>query len=99
VVLGCHYPSYCSWGSGYKTCTTPPLPPSGYPETTGVLAVDSDRMRRALEPLMIKYRVHFYLSGHVHNYERTHPVNDLRVMSRERCVHMLQYYNAAEHTL
>jgi hypothetical protein len=35
---------------------------------------------------MSKYRVHFYLSGHVHSYERTHPVNNLVVLSTERYV-------------
>lgn len=32
--------------------------------------------RKAFEPLFVKYKVDVALSGHVHSYERTHPVSD-----------------------
>mmetsp|Transcript_2363 Transcript_2363/g.1695 ORF Transcript_2363/g.1695 Transcript_2363/m.1695 type:complete len:452 (+) Transcript_2363:54-1409(+) len=31
-------------------------------------------MREAMEPLLYKYHVNFVMTGHVHAYERTHPV-------------------------
>lgn len=35
------------------------------------MAVD---MKAAIEPLLFKYNVNIVLCGHVHAYERTHPV-------------------------
>lgn len=33
-------------------------------------------LQRHIEPLLLKYGVHLYLSGHMHAYERSHPVSN-----------------------
>ena len=46
------------------------LKPNGPPP--GVLKISPERMRLALEPLLLRYRVDAVFVGHNHNYERTH---------------------------
>ena len=58
--------------------------PKVTPSAPGVLAISPERMRAALEPLLIKYKVDAMFVGHNHNAERTHAVADLSVISRGR---------------
>jgi hypothetical protein len=60
-----------------------PAAPGGDGEP-GVLKVNPERMRRALEPLLLRYAVDAVFVGHNHNYERTHAVANLTVVSRGR---------------
>ena len=50
----------------------------------GVLTINPERMRHALEPLLRKYQIDAVFTGHNHNYERTHAVANLSVVSRGR---------------
>jgi hypothetical protein len=50
----------------------------------GVLTINPERVRLALEPLLLKYHVDAVFVGHNHNYERTHAVANLSVVSRGR---------------
>ena len=63
------------------TPLAPPPPPAPKPPP-GVLTINPERMRAALEPLLLKYRVDATFVGHNHNYERTHAVANLTVVSR-----------------
>ena len=51
-----------------------------------MLTISPERMRAALEPLLIKYKVDAMFVGHNHNAERTHAVADLTVVSRGRAL-------------
>ena len=51
-----------------------------------MLTINPERTRRALEPLLLKYHVDAVFVGHNHNYERTHAVANLSVISRGRPV-------------
>jgi len=57
------------------------------PGAPGVLTVTPERMRTALEPLLLKYGVDAVFVGHNHNAERTHAIANLRVVSRGRTLH------------
>jgi hypothetical protein len=39
---------------------------------------EGERMRKAMEPILYQHGVNFVISGHVHAYERSHPVHDFR---------------------
>ena len=41
--------------------------------------MEGELMRQSMEPLLNQYGVDIVLSGHVHSYERTYPVNDNKV--------------------
>ena len=52
--------------------------------SSSVLNITGERMRAALEPLLLRYGVDAVFTGHNHNYERTHAVRRLTVASRGR---------------
>ena len=39
---------------------------------------EGERMRRAMEPILYQHGVNIVVSGHVHAYERSHPVHDFQ---------------------
>jgi hypothetical protein len=51
-----------------------------------VLNVTGEALRAALEPLLTMFEVDAVFTGHNHNYERTHAVRNLTVVSRGRRV-------------
>mmetsp|Transcript_11340 Transcript_11340/g.18113 ORF Transcript_11340/g.18113 Transcript_11340/m.18113 type:complete len:294 (-) Transcript_11340:62-943(-) len=42
-------------------------------------SLEGETIRKSYEPLMNKHKVDFYFGGHVHAYERSHPVNNYTV--------------------
>ena len=43
--------------------------------------MEGELMRQSMEPLLNQYGVDIVISGHVHSYERTYPVNDNKIDS------------------
>jgi len=84
IIMTNHYPLYCTLTScntppGAEAASTAPRPP---PTPPGVSAITPERLRCALEPLLLKYKVDAVFVGHNHNYERSHAVANLTVVSR-----------------
>ena len=87
--MSLHYPLYCTIKVGYCDSglgASGPLPP-------GVLNVTAEQLRASLEPLFLRFGVDVVLTGHNHNYERTHPVADLKVKSTGRVVDGVTVYD------
>ena len=91
IIVTNHYPLYCT----LKACNTPASRAGharrqrrgrgrrgGLPPPPGVLTINPERVRAALEPLLLKYKVDGTFVGHNHNYERTHAVANLALVSR-----------------
>ncbi|KAG2224631.1 hypothetical protein INT45_007876 [Circinella minor] len=68
IVLITHHPVYCS-APDTEDCTTK----AQYLRDGKVNAATGERWG-GLEPVLLKHKVDLYLTGHVHNYERTLPV-------------------------
>ncbi|KAF7731024.1 hypothetical protein EC973_001070 [Apophysomyces ossiformis] len=67
IILSTHRPVYCS--SDNEDCSW-----RSELIRDGVQSNDTNSRWGGLEDLLLKYKVDIYLSGHVHNYERTYPV-------------------------
>ncbi|KAG0166853.1 hypothetical protein DFQ30_006647 [Apophysomyces sp. BC1015] len=67
IILSTHHPVYCS--SNTEDCEG-----RSALIRDGLLSADNGAHWGGLEDLLLKYKVDVYLSGHVHNYERTYPV-------------------------
>lgn len=74
IVLITHHPVYCSADS--EDCTS-----KAALIRDGPLTADNKTHWGGLEELLLKYKVDVYVSGHVHNYERTYPVAQGKVAS------------------
>ena len=46
------------------------------PYSVGLYANSGERIRRMIPPLVDRYQVDLVISGHDHNYQRTHPLRD-----------------------
>ncbi|KAG1057141.1 hypothetical protein G6F46_001024 [Rhizopus delemar] len=65
IIVMTHHPIYCSGNS--EDCTTKAKTIRNGPGT-------HNQTKGGIEEILLKYDVDIYMSGHVHNYERTYPV-------------------------
>ncbi|KAI8984776.1 Metallo-dependent phosphatase-like protein [Mycotypha africana] len=94
IIFMTHHPIYCSSQSPDCTIKADRLKYGDKASSISLsgINVDSkengiDRGNRGLEQILLKHRVDIYMSGHVHNYERTYPVANGQPMS-------MTYHNA-----
>lgn len=76
VTINVHHPFYCSsvsLGNG-KNFTQLGEQPDGFAGCVGTGAATAEKVRRELEPLMLKYGVDVFFAGHEHNYDVSYPV-------------------------
>jgi Calcineurin-like phosphoesterase len=79
VVVSNHFPIYCTLGDCF--CNYTAGSNCGNVTEFGILAMTARLMKDVLEPLLLKYRVDVFHSGHEHSYERTFPVANFSVTS------------------
>ena len=65
LIVYAHRPMYC-------------IPPPNKPQTC---ASEAESIKQNLEPLFYQFKVDLYVNGHIHNYQRTSPVYQGKVMS------------------
>ncbi|RCH96017.1 hypothetical protein CU097_011539 [Rhizopus azygosporus] len=78
IIVMTHHPMYCSANS--TDCTTKAATIRNGPG-------QNNQTWGGIEDILLKYNVDIFLSGHVHNYERTYPVAHGKVTSKS-------YHNA-----
>lgn len=80
IIFLTHHPIYCSIDS--SDCST-----KAATIKSGLVDPNTNLTRDGLEDMLLKHRVDIYMSGHVHNYERTYPVSKGRLITKS-------YHNA-----
>ena len=65
VIVYAHRPMYC-------------VPSKSKPQTCGS---EADTIKQSLESLFYQFKVDLYVNGHIHNYQRTCPVYQGKVMN------------------
>jgi hypothetical protein len=80
IIFMTHHPIYCSVTS--SDCTT-----KAATIKNGPVDPNTNLTWGGLEELLLKHKVDIYMSGHVHNYERTYPVAKEKLITKS-------YHNA-----
>ena len=90
LVVTNHFPLYCTiddcfCGNYTKAARARECQPGRDGKfLPGILEINAVRMKEALEPLLLRHNVDLFLAGHEHCYERTVPVADFVVASKNR---------------
>eukprot|EP01060_Flectonema_neradi_P026421 TRINITY_DN3538_c0_g1_i1.p1 TRINITY_DN3538_c0_g1~~TRINITY_DN3538_c0_g1_i1.p1 ORF type:complete len:503 (+),score=97.07 TRINITY_DN3538_c0_g1_i1:37-1545(+) len=87
IIVSNHFPMYCTiddcFCGNYTNAARQQRCEPGKNGTVipGILEMNAVRIKDALEPLILKYKIDLFLSGHEHAYERTLPVGNFVVPS------------------
>ena len=85
IIVSNHFPMYCTiddcFCGNYTDAARKQRCEPGINGTIvpGILEVNAVRVKDALEPLILEYKIDMFFSGHEHAYERTLPVSNFIV--------------------